>query len=57
VPLAFGAVTLKHRDLNPLGARLAGLVTELAEEVRNGPGSSVDETPARRARSLPVEGL
>jgi len=57
VPLAFGAVTLKHRDLNPLGTRLAGLVTELAEATRNGHGVRVDEAPARRARSVPVQGL
>lgn len=35
VPVAFGSVTLKDRDINPLGARLAGLVAELADAPRN----------------------
>ena len=57
VPLAFGAVTLKHRELNPLGARLAGLVTELAAEARIAQGERADQAPMRRARSVAVKGL
>jgi len=34
--VAFGAVTLKDRELNPLGVRLAELVAQLANALRNG---------------------
>lgn len=36
VPVAFGAVTLKDREINPLGARLAELIAELANAPRAG---------------------
>lgn len=35
VQVAFGSVTLEDRAINPLGARLAGLVAELADAARN----------------------
>jgi DNA-binding transcriptional LysR family regulator len=37
--VAFGAVTLKDREQNPLGVRLAGLVAELAQAARDGHGA------------------
>lgn len=51
VQVAFGAVTLEGRDLNPLGLRLAALVTELADAARNGYGSgTVHATGAAKRR-------
>ena len=37
--VAFGAVTRKDREQNPLGVRLAGLVAELAHAARDGHGA------------------
>ena len=36
VKVAFGAVTLSDRELNPLGVRLAELVAQLGQVSRNG---------------------
>lgn len=49
VPMAFGTVTLKDRELNPLGARLAQLVAELAEAARSGDGADISDASVRSA--------
>lgn len=51
VPVAFGAVTLKDRDPNPLGTRLAATIAELADAARNGSGAgAVQAAGAARRR-------
>ena len=42
VPVAFGSVTLKDRDLNPLGTRLNTLVGELVDAVLSNSGTSLE---------------
>ncbi len=50
VKVAFGAVTLKDRELNPLGVRLAEFVAQLAQASRNGHGApeSAKREPERK---------
>ena len=52
VTTAFGAITLKDRELSPLGIRLAGLVADLAEAAHRVRGAgTVDVLPGTRRRS------
>ncbi len=50
VKVAFGAVTLKGRELNPLGVRLTELVAELAQASRDGNGGFTSDEGMRTAR-------
>ena len=49
--VAFGAVTLKYRELNPLGVRLAEIVAQLAQARRDGHDASMSASrdPQREA--------
>ena len=49
VKVGFGLITLKEREINPLGVRLSGLVAELARAARDGRGEGTGDKPARGA--------
>lgn len=62
VKVGFGLITLKEREINPLGVRLSGLVAELARAARDGrtEGSGDEPSAARRrtrGRAKPPGGI
>ena len=54
VTTAFGAITLKDRELSPLGVRLAGLVADLAQAAHRGRGAGIS---GERGRAEPAPTL
>src|SRR5512134_2247324 len=45
VRVGFGLITLKEREINPLGLHLSGLVADLARAAHDGRGEGTGDTP------------